>query len=136
VSCTKSKRETAAPLRQLYDTSALFRKASAYCEQEHDAWYVLSAKHGLLDPDGPAIAPYDETLTEASVAEREQWAARVVTELDEAALLRDDTTLVVHAGRAYTEPLVSLIESNGGTVRPPRPTESGWANAWRGTTND
>lgn len=32
-----------------------------YADREHDAWWILSAKHGLVDPDGDPIEPYDET---------------------------------------------------------------------------
>jgi hypothetical protein len=111
VSCTKSKRDTPAPPGELYDTSTLFQKASAYAERTHDEWYVLSAKHGLLDPDGPAIEPYDETLTGATVDERTAWAERVAAEPEEAGLLRDDVTLVFHAGQDYTDPLTELVEA-------------------------
>ncbi|WP_332900211.1 DUF6884 domain-containing protein [Haladaptatus sp. CMSO5] len=58
ISCTKLKRDELATPRNLYDTSALFRKASAYAEKNHDQWFDLSLKHGLSDPDGPAIDPY------------------------------------------------------------------------------
>ncbi|WP_345784773.1 DUF6884 domain-containing protein [Halobellus ordinarius] len=30
----------------MFDESALFRKARAYVAKNHDAWYILSAKHG------------------------------------------------------------------------------------------
>lgn len=119
VSCTKSKRESAAPPRELYDTSALFRKAAAYSGRTHDGWYVLSAKHGLLEPDGPAIEPYDETLTDASADERAAWAERVATECEDAGLLREDVTLVSHAGQDYTDPLVSLVEDAVRAVKIP-----------------
>ena len=62
VSCTKSKRDQAAPPKDLYDESALFRKARAYVEQNHDGWYILSAKHGVPAPDSDPIEPNDETL--------------------------------------------------------------------------
>lgn len=119
VSCTKSKHNSAAPPRELYDSSSLFRKASTYAEANHDDWYILSAKHGLLDPDGPAIDPYDETLTNASVAERDAWATRAEADLENADLLREDAALVFHAGRAYTEPLAELVASKVGAVRIP-----------------
>jgi hypothetical protein len=57
VSCTKSKREHAAPPQDLYDESAFFRKARQYARANHDDWYILSAKHGLLEPDGEPIEP-------------------------------------------------------------------------------
>lgn len=62
VSCVKSKRDEPAKPRELY-TSAYFEKMRAYAEQEHDEWWILSAKHGLLDPDGSPIDPYNETLS-------------------------------------------------------------------------
>ena len=55
ISCTKSKRDEPAPPRDLYEPSTLFQKAREYCENTYDEWYILSAKHGLLDPDGPPI---------------------------------------------------------------------------------
>jgi hypothetical protein len=57
VSCTKSKTDHSAPPKDLYEPSALFRKARRYCKDTHDEWYILSAKHGLLEPDGPPIDP-------------------------------------------------------------------------------
>lgn len=119
VSCTKSKRDEPALPRDLYEPSALFRKARAYCNRHHDTWYILSAKHGLLEPDSHEIAPYDETLTTATVDERQAWAAQVEEQLDEAGLLTDETELVIHAGKAYYEYLLPLVESQVGNVQIP-----------------
>lgn len=109
VSCTKSKREESTAPRDLYDPSAYFRKARSYAETHHGDWYILSAKHGLLDPDGPAIDPYDETLTQAPVGQRREWAAQVLSQLDETGLLTSQTTFVIHAGKAYYEELLPLL---------------------------
>lgn len=119
ISCTKSKRARSAVPRDLYDASALFRKARAYCERHHDTWYVLSAEHGLLEPDGPEVVPYDETLTDATAEERREWAERVAEQLHEAGLLNENTVLVVHAGKTYYEQLLPIIESEVGDVRIP-----------------
>jgi hypothetical protein len=100
VSCTKTKRDEPAPPEDLYEPSALFRKVRAYCRATHDEWYVLSAKHGLLEPEGPQIEPYDETLTTAPVQERREWASEVADDLDAAGLLTSNTSLVIHAGKA------------------------------------
>jgi len=62
VSCTKAKADSASTPRELYEPSALFRKARSHVEEHHDEWYVLSTKHHVLDPDGSPIEPYDETL--------------------------------------------------------------------------
>jgi hypothetical protein len=119
ISCTKSKRDTPAVPRDLYDPSALFRKARAHCEQHADGWYVLSAKHGLLEPDGSEIAPYDETLTDATIDERRRWAERVGEQLDDAGLVDEEVVLVFHAGKAYYEQLLPLVESDVAEVRIP-----------------
>lgn len=47
-----------------------------YVEQYHDDWWILSAKHGLLDLNSDPIEPYDETLSEARVAIRWRNRAR------------------------------------------------------------
>ena len=109
ISCTKSKREEAAKPKDLYLESAFFRKARQYVEANHDAWYILSAKHHLLDPDGNPIEPYDETLSDASVDTKREWAETVFEQLREEGLLGDGNRLVFHAGRDYHEELTPLL---------------------------
>jgi len=109
VSCTKSKREKAAKPKDLYLESAFFRKARQYVEANHDAWYILSAKHHLLDSDGDPIEPYDETLSGASVDTKREWAETVFEKLREEGLLGDGNRLVFHAGRDYHEELTPLL---------------------------
>jgi hypothetical protein len=115
VRCVKSKRDEPAPPKDLY-TSSYFEKMRAYAEQYHDDWWILSAKHGLLDPDGEPIDPYDETLTGARVETKREWAERVAEQLDEAGHLSEDTTLVIHAEQDYYEELLPLIEETGVTI--------------------
>ncbi|GKZ16079.1 DUF6884 domain-containing protein [Haladaptatus sp. T7] len=121
VSCTKSKSDEPAQPRDLYEPSTLFRKASDYCERTYDEWYILSAKYGLLDPEGPPIEPYDETLTNASIATRRTWADNVVKELADRGFLCDDTHLYIHAGKAYYGELLPRLE--GESVSISLPTE-------------
>ncbi|MYL18202.1 hypothetical protein GLW36_16345 [Halorubrum terrestre] len=109
VSCTKSKREKAAKPKDLYLESAFFRKARQYVEANHDAWYILSAKHHLLDPDGESIEPYDETLNGASVDTKREWAETVFEQLREEGLLGDGNRIVFHAGRDYHEELTPRL---------------------------
>ena len=108
VSCSASKRDVPSRPKELYMESALFRKARRYCEQHHDEWYILSAKHGLLDPDGPPIEPYDETLTNAGVEAKREWGRRIADQLRERGLLSE--TLVFHAGKNYYEPVLEALE--------------------------
>lgn len=111
VNCTKSKRNSSAHPGDLYDESALFRKARAYCKQFHDEWYILSAKHHLLHPDGAEIEPYNKSLTNATKAERQQWAIETFPQLQEAELLTEENTLVIHAGQAYYGELLPMLEN-------------------------
>lgn len=108
VSCSASKRDIPSRPKELYMESALFRKARWYCERHHDEWYILSAKYGLLDPDGQRIEPYDETLTNASVEAKREWGKRVVNQLRERGLLSE--TLVFHTGKDYYEPVLEAVE--------------------------
>jgi len=101
VSCTKAKEDSASTPRELYEPSALFRKARSYVEENHDVWYVLSVKYNVLDPDGSPIEPYDETLNNAGVEERREWSRAVVGQLRKRDLLAEGNTLVIHAGKAY-----------------------------------
>lgn len=108
VSCVKTKQDNPAKPRDLY-TSDYFQKMRSYAEEEHDEWWILSARHGLLNPDGPPIKPYDETLTGARVAIKRDWAEEVYQELKEVGLLEPDVHLVIHAGQDYYAELLPKI---------------------------
>lgn len=119
VSCTKTKRDEAAPPGDLYDRSTLLSKAREYAETHHDSWFVLSAKYGLLEPVGDSIEPYDHTLTTARVAERRQWADDVYAQLQDADLIQEDVTLVFPAGRAYADKLTTRLADDPVSVAQP-----------------
>jgi len=119
VSCTKSKREQSSKPADLYMESAFFRKARAYVEANHDAWYILSAKHRLLAPDGPAIEPYDETLSGASVERKREWSQEIYEQLHHGGLLVADNRLVFHAGRDYYDELLPLLEDTPVQIETP-----------------
>jgi hypothetical protein len=110
LSCTKSKRDKVSKPAELYMESAFFRKAKEYAEVHHNAWYILSAKHHLLHPDGQPIEPYDDTLSGASVKRKREWSHTVCNELQEEGLLTEENRLVFHAGRDYYEELLPLLE--------------------------
>lgn len=103
----------------------------SYAKQYHDDWWILSAKHGLLNPYGEPIEPYDETLSGARVTRKREWAEQVAEQLDEKELLSDDVILVLHAGKDYYEELLPLISE--GNVSFEIPTEGlaiGEKKAW------
>jgi hypothetical protein len=110
VSCTKRKQHYPAKPKDLYMASALFRKARQYCELHYQSWYILSAKHHLLKPDGPLIEPYNETLNTATSEEKIVWSQKVFEQLKEQNLLKK--TLVIHAGKNYYHYLIPFLEQN------------------------
>ena len=109
VACVSKKRESPQEARKLYD-SAWFRKASAYAQDRADAWYILSAKYGLVAPD-EVIAPYDETLNRMPAADRRAWAQQVLRELQR--ILEPGDTVIVLAGVKYRQYLIEALRDWG-----------------------
>lgn len=118
VSCVKTKQNTAATPKDLY-TSPYFDKMRSYAEQYHDEWFILSAKHEILDPDGDPVEPYDFTLQDVSRSDRREWAQQVFEGLEDRGLIDNDTTLVLHAGKTYYEDLVPLLEETSVSIEIP-----------------
>jgi hypothetical protein len=132
VGCAKQKRVTAAPAQDLY-TSPLFQKSRAYAESTGVPWFVLSAKHGLVSPE-TVLEPYDVTLSRTSRAYRQEWARRVLSQLDEACGSLDGRSIEIHAGAAYTSSLRPFLESRGAVVAEPlQGLRQGERLAWYGS---
>ena len=108
VACTKSKKLMPSIPKELYMESDLFKKKQKYCEIYHQKWYILSAKYHLLDPDGPKINPYNETLKGARKAIKEEWSRKVFDQLKEVGLLKHK--LIIHAGQDYYKYLIPLLK--------------------------
>jgi hypothetical protein len=111
----KSKLGRPAPARDLY-TSALFRAYREYAETNADSWFILSAEHGLVDPDA-VLAPYERTLTKMAKVQRGDWAVRVKAQLAEKLPVGADVTIL--AGERYRETLVPFLRSRGHRVEVP-----------------
>ena len=115
VSCVSVKQPSAAPAKDLY-TSAWFQKARACVETLGRPWYILSAKHGLLDP-ASTIDPYDETLKTMPIARRRHWARGVITDL--APHIASIGSVTLFAGTAYREFLEPELRERGIKVHVP-----------------
>lgn len=113
VACGKAKHDRPAPAHELY-TSGLFQKASAYAAETYDRWYILSAKHHLLEP-GQVIAPYDLSLKGLSTTQRKAWAMAVCAQLCEQypPNRAPQPEFYLHAGADYREFLADCLRSNG-----------------------
>lgn len=115
VSCVKSQLTTAAPACELY-TSALFRGLRRYAEANADAWYILSAEHGLLAPSD-VVAPYEKSLLRMPRGAREEWARRVRQQLRTILPLQADVLIL--AGARYREGIEQFLKDHGYRVTIP-----------------
>ncbi len=115
ISCASRKKTTPAAARDLY-VSELFRRARVYVEATGCRWFILSAKHGLVDPD-EVIAPYEETLNTMRVAERRRWAEKVQLQMDER--LPAAERIVVFAGKRYREFLLPYLQGRAAKLEVP-----------------
>ena len=95
VGCSKTKVGYAAPAREFYQ-GTLFKKASNYCQQTYDKWFILSAKYGLLEPDR-IIKPYDTTLNNMKSNDIDWWAANTALDLEQ----YYGAVFYLHAGKKY-----------------------------------
>jgi cytoplasmic iron level regulating protein YaaA (DUF328/UPF0246 family) len=105
VSCVKTKQDTAAPAAELY-TSDWFRKARRYVEEQADRWFILSAKHGLVQPD-EVLEPYEKSMHDMTASERREWASQVVSDL--IPHLQTHDQLLVLAGRIYRDHVIPAV---------------------------
>jgi hypothetical protein len=109
VACVKTKLKSKAPAKDLY-ISSLFTKSRRYVESKGGHWRILSAKHGLVEPD-QVIGPYEMTLNKMGIADRREWAARVLKEL--VSLEPLPKQVVMLAGTRYRELLIPELQRRG-----------------------
>lgn len=117
VSCVKTKRPEAAAAKDLY-TSALFRKERSYAERSGVPWYILSAEHGLVDPE-QWLAPYERYLPDESSTYREAWGVKVVDDLEQVEGLMEGKVVEIHAGAVYLDAIRSRLQSRGAVIVEP-----------------
>ena len=98
IACCGQKLTHAAPARQLY-TSPLFTKSVAWAEAKGLQWAVLSAEHGVVEPDD-VIEPYNVTLNTMSAEARRHWASRTAFQIR---LMLGHGPFIVLAGKHYRE---------------------------------
>jgi hypothetical protein len=118
VGCVKTKQPRAAPAQELY-TSPLFRGRHGWVERTCDRWFILSAKHGLVEP-GRVLAPYDETLTDLPRAARRSRSALIIRVLEQALGEVSGVVMELHAGSAYLDDgLVAGLRERGAVLERP-----------------
>ena len=115
VSCSARKQHQAAPAKDLYQ-SELFRKARGLVEARGWPWFILSAEHGLVDPE-QVIEPYDKTLNKMGSAQRRAWAERCLHALQRH--LAGVESVVFLAGKKYRQFLAPALSELGINVEVP-----------------
>ena len=101
VGCVKTKRRVRSAAKDLY-TSPLWRYRRAYAEHQGVPWYILSALHGLLDPDR-RIDAYELALTDLRAKARRAWSDRVLADVKRRVPSMRDKRIEIHAGATYID---------------------------------
>ena len=82
-------------------------------------WFVLSAKHGLLDP-GEVVSPHEIQIDDQPAAYRTAWGEWVVAQLADRLQL-DGVTVEVHGGVDFAQPLRQPLARRGAVLEIPLP---------------
>ena len=96
-----------------------FARARDHAVHSRLPWFVLSAKHGLLDPDD-VISPYEVQIDDQSAAYRTAWGEWVVAQLADRLQL-DGVTVEVHGGVDFAQPLRQPLARRGAVLDIPLP---------------
>ena len=106
------------PVAELF-RSAGFARAREQAVRSGVPWFVLSAKHGLLEPDD-VVAPYSLELGDSSTVYRSAWGEWVAAQLGERVQI-SGVTVEVHGGVDFAQPLRQPLARRGAAVELPLP---------------
>jgi len=101
ISCSAKKQKFKTKAKFLYD-SPLFKKMYQYALTQSKTIYIISAKHGLVDPED-YLEPYNLKLSHAGAEYAKIWGKKVVLQL--ITRNRYKGTVVVLAGNYYVKHL-------------------------------
>jgi len=96
-----------------------FRRSVDLAVRSGLPWFVLTAKHGLLDPDD-VIGRSDVELGDQSITYRTAWGEWVVAQLGDRVHLRG-VTVEVHGGVDFAQPLRQPLARRGAALEIPLP---------------
>lgn len=83
---------------------------------QFDKWFILSAKHGLIEPQ-KILEPYDLTLNSMKAQDRRAWAQSVLSDL--LAILPQNASVTFLAGSKYRQYLIQPLIQRGYEVNVP-----------------
>jgi hypothetical protein len=96
-----------------------FAAARSHALHSRLPWFVLSAKHGLLDPDD-VISPFAMQIDDQPAAYRTAWGEWVVAQLADRVQL-DGVVVEVHGGVDFAQPLRQPLTRRGAALEIPLP---------------
>ncbi len=111
ISCTKYKSFSRCSAEEMYAPSNLFSASLAYARTlvSDNHIYVISAKHHLLKLSN-VIDPYNETLKNRKLEEKDIWAKNVYSDLS-AIYDMNNSKFTILAGQDYYQPLQPYIRN-------------------------
>lgn len=115
--CVKLKVDREAAAKDLY-RSPLWTARRGFAEATGRPWMILSAMHGLVDPE-ERLAPYDLALTDLDAHERRAWGQRVAHALERRFGDLTGTVFEIHAGDAYRRAIEPGVLAGGGRIEAP-----------------
>ena len=115
ISCVSKKLTHKAKAKDLY-VSPLFKFNLKYAKLLNpDKIFILSAKYGLVNLE-EEIEPYDKTLNKMKSNERQLWAGKVISKLENVIDLKNDEIIFL-AGKRYREYLTPSITNYSAPMR-------------------
>jgi hypothetical protein len=96
-----------------------FARAREHAVHSRLPWFVLSARHGLLDP-GDVVSPFGIQIDDQPAAYRSAWGEWVVVQLADRVQL-DGVVVEVHGGVDFAQPLRQPLARRGAALEIPLP---------------
>jgi len=96
-----------------------FGRAREHARSSRLPWFVLSAKHGLLDP-AEVISPHEVQIDDQPAGYRTAWGEWVVAQLADRLQL-DGVVVEVHGGVDFAQPLRQPLSRRGAVLEIPLP---------------
>ena len=104
------------PAKDLYQGD-LFKKARAVAEKSGKPWLIMSAEHGLLNPE-QMVQPYDKNLMDMKPEERKLWAERNASALEDF-IDPNETKVIILGGKTYRDAMVPELDKIQANVETP-----------------
>lgn len=111
VGCGKNKLSVKSAAKDLY-VGELFKKSRKYSEMRHNEFYILSALHGLINPE-TQIEPYNYTLNDLTNLEIVEWSKKVYEQITTIIEGGEEVEIFVYAGDKYRKHLLPLLNAGG-----------------------